>query len=240
LPKRAEIDTIFFVVMEFMSTRLSRISLSLLVGTGLVGATPFCCADLVLQKVSFTVAQSPNNLDVSTVALPADDQTAGGYQLASGTTTLIISLSKIESLDNVAFLNRGTKGEINVSISNTKLSANSPRWRQIAQQSLADQKVKAVVGPNEAKYVKLTFKVSEPGSISSLGVYAPPTLAANTSLSSALVESDGKTVQDGKDAKDLGESKDIPAEEAPAEGPPPGLPDPPPFTFVPQIVPTSP
>ncbi len=47
------------------------------------------------------------------------------------------------------------------------------------------------------------------------------------------------------DAKDMGDAKDIPSEgpqEAPppAEGPAPGLPPPPPFTFIPQVVPTSP
>jgi hypothetical protein len=48
---------------------------------------------------------------------------------------------------------------------------------------------------------------------------------------------------DAKDAKDLGEGKDakeMPEEGPPAEGPPPSLPDPPPFVFVPQIVPISP
>jgi hypothetical protein len=54
-----------------------------------------------------------------------------------------------------------------------------------------------------------------------------------------LVDSDGKTMVDAKDAKD---AKDMPAEgpESPAEGPGLGLPPPPPFTFVPEIVPTSP
>jgi hypothetical protein len=51
------------------------------------------------------------------------------------------------------------------------------------------------------------------------------------------------TETDGKDAKDLGAGKDakeMPEEGPPAEGPPPNLPDPPPFVFVPEIVPTSP
>jgi hypothetical protein len=229
--------------MEFMSTRFLHVSLFLVTVSCFVGIASFCSAsDLVLQKVPFTVTHSTSadNVNINAASLPGDER--AGFELAHGTTTLIVSLSKIESLDNVAFFNRETKGEVSVSISNVKLSADSPHWRQIGRQFLVDQKVKAVVGPNEAKYIKLTFKVTEPGHISSLGVYAPPTLAANASVSSALVESDGKTVQDSKDAKDLGDSKDIPSEgaEAPAEGPPPGLPDPPPFTFVPEIVPTSP
>lgn len=50
---------------------------------------------------------------------------------------------------------------------------------------------------------------------------------------------DGKTTFDGKTILD---NKEIPAEapEEPAEGPPPPLPQAPPFTFIPEIVPTSP
>jgi hypothetical protein len=51
------------------------------------------------------------------------------------------------------------------------------------------------------------------------------------------------TGYDGKEAKDLGEgkeAKEMPGEGPPAEGPPPSLPDPPPFVFVPEIIPTSP
>lgn len=59
--------------------------------------------------------------------------------------------------------------------------------------------------------------------------------------------SERKLVADAKDtadSKDMGDSKDVPdyapqEPQPPAEGPPPNLPNPPPFTFVPQIVPTS-
>jgi hypothetical protein len=57
--------------------------------------------------------------------------------------------------------------------------------------------------------------------------------------------SDRRTVSDSKDigdSKDMGDNKDIPEEgppQPPAEGPPPSLPNPPPFTFIPQLVPTS-
>jgi hypothetical protein len=58
--------------------------------------------------------------------------------------------------------------------------------------------------------------------------------------------SERKTVSDSKDiadSKDMGDTKDIPEEgpaQPPAEGPPPTLPNPPPFTFIPQLVPASP
>jgi hypothetical protein len=56
----------------------------------------------------------------------------------------------------------------------------------------------------------------------------------------------GKEIIDGKEAIDgkrILDNKDIPAEgppEAPAEGPPPALPLVPPFTFIPEVPPTSP
>ncbi len=57
----------------------------------------------------------------------------------------------------------------------------------------------------------------------------------NPTTSERKVAADAKDVPD---SKDVYESKDIP-EEAPAEGPPPRLPEPPPFTFIPQLVPVS-
>jgi hypothetical protein len=60
-------------------------------------------------------------------------------------------------------------------------------------------------------------------------------LAANIgggAVSTDEAQSDGKTMMDGKTMID---SKDMPG-----EGPPPTLPQPPPFTFVPVLVPNSP
>lgn len=64
-------------------------------------------------------------------------------------------------------------------------------------------------------------------------------LASNRDFSSARTTSDSKDVADSKDVSD---SKDIPedyAPQPPAEGPPPSLPNPPPFTFIPQLTPQS-
>jgi hypothetical protein len=65
-------------------------------------------------------------------------------------------------------------------------------------------------------------------------------LASNRDFSSGQTNVDSKDVADSKDVSD---NKDIPEEappQPPAEGPPPSLPNPPPFTFIPQLVPTSP
>jgi len=64
-------------------------------------------------------------------------------------------------------------------------------------------------------------------------------LASNRDFSSGQTNVDSKDVADSKDVSD---NKDIPEEappQPPAEGPPPSLPNPPPFTFIPQLVPTS-
>jgi hypothetical protein len=64
-------------------------------------------------------------------------------------------------------------------------------------------------------------------------------LASNRDFSSAQTTADSKDVADAKDVYD---SKDVPEEvppQPPAEGPPPSLPNPPPFTFIPQLTPQS-
>lgn len=373
---------------------------------------------------SLALSSKASDVNTAEAALLCDDPTVG-YALAEGKSSLLISLSKIENIDSVSLLNRGAQGKMTVSISDTKLSVNSGQWREVSHYEMEGDTLKVKIGPSEAKYVKLTFDISKPGRVSSLGVYSAPSvatftmprarkqgpedasdslalisfnltdvhaksralyvssgddvrnannmiddqaattysfgpndtnptaiidlgkiaslrristvyssrqgnvdffvaqtlpvsrradaksaatsktlhlddaafadmqmvgsvaggngraaidfpettgryivvrwtpvsqhddafsvaeiaafgkergglLAANTSFAAVEgIESDGKSVQDGKDAKDLGEGKDIPAE-APAEGPAPGLPDPPPFVFVPEIIPTSP
>jgi hypothetical protein len=84
-------------------------------------------------------------------------------------------------------------------------------------------------------------------SVAEVAVFGPASnttlLAANTSGNNASDISDDKTVRDAKDIKDF--SKEIPGEgpaeeRAPAEGPAPELPRPPPFVFIPRVVATSP
>src|SRR5207244_4605423 len=84
-------------------------------------------------------------------------------------------------------------------------------------------------------------------SVAEVAVFGPASsaklLAANTSGNNAADTSDDKSVRDSKDTKDF--SKEIPGEgtaeeQAPGEGPAPELPRPPPFVFIPKVVPTSP
>ena len=109
-------------------------------------------------------------------ALLCDDPTVG-YALPSGASTVLVTLPKIENVDNVAFLNDGTRGDVSIATSSAKLSADSPQWHNVTQQELSADSVKAKIGPSEAKYVKLTFNVTEPGRIAGFGVYSTPTVA---------------------------------------------------------------
>ena len=175
--------------------------------------------------------------NLAQVALIADHPTVG-YTLPEGTSEFVLSLSKIQNFDMITFANRDGVGTVWISTSNSKLASASSQWHQVAQQNLTPNVTRVKVGPTEAKYVKFTFKVTKSGRIADLGVFStaiPNLMVANTALAGG---SQGAT--DGKDAKDYGAGKEEPKEVAegpPGEGPPPNLPDPPPFVFVPEVSP---
>src|SRR6059058_2612468 len=148
-------------------------------------------ADLVLQKVPpLTVAQAPNypqnlaRFDLGAQIesdVPADASSsvpflsgdpASVYALRSGTTRLLISLAQIENINSIAFLNSEAKGTITIAMSSAKLSPESPQWHEARQEELSSGLISARIGPAEAKYVRLTFNVSNPGLIANLGVYS--------------------------------------------------------------------
>jgi len=166
--------------------------------------------------------------NLAQVALISDHPTFG-YTLPDGNSELVLSLSKIQNFDVISFVNQGTTGTVTVSTSNSKLAVGSSQWHQIAKQDLTAKVTKINVGPTEAKYVKFTFRVANSGKIAQLAVYSNAKLTiANTALAGGV---------DGKDAKDFGggkEAKEV-AEGPPEEGPPPNLPEPPPFVFVPLV-----
>lgn len=226
--------------MEIMSAYLSRFCLAgtLTCGLLLAGGSQLFGGEVVSGQQSPAHAQNVARLNlgarvddkIAEAALISDHSTVG-YSLTDGQTDLVLSLSKIENIDIVSFLNNGAIGTVMISTSNSKLAVGSPQWHQIAKQDLTTKVTKIKVGPTEAKYVKFSFNVAKSGRIADLAVYATASLTiANTALAGA---SEGAV--DGKDAKDFGggkEAKEV-AEGPPEEGPPPNLPDPPPFVFVP-------
>jgi hypothetical protein len=125
---------------------------------------------------SLQLSSNSEDKNVAEAALLCDDPTTG-YALSNGTTTLLISLSKIENIDSVSFLNNGARGQVTIAVSSAKLPASSGQWRKVAQQDLSGDVVKAEIGPSDAKYVKLTFNVSQSGRIASLGVYSTPAIS---------------------------------------------------------------
>ena len=134
------------------------------------------------QSMSLTGLQlSANSQDTNTAeaALLCDDPTVG-YALPSGRNTLLISFPTIENIETISFLNSGAKGALAIATSSAKLPADSPQWHELAQKDLDATVVKANIGPSEAKYVRLTFDVTEPGRIAALGVYSTPTVSSFT------------------------------------------------------------
>src|SRR5438270_7531003 len=224
--------------MEIMSAHLSRFSR--------IGA--ISCGILFVSGLQLFAQQSPvyvRNIARFNLGARVDDKIAEaalisdhptiGYSLSDGRTELVLSLSKIQNIDIVSFINNGATGSVTISTSNSRLAIASSQWHQIAKQDLTAKATKIKVGPTEAKYIKFSFNVAKSGRIADLAVYAAVNLTvANANLAGA---SEGSV--DGKDAKDFGggkEAKEV-AEGPPAEGPPPNIPDPPPFVFVPEISP---
>ena len=165
---------------------------------------------------------------IAEAALISDYPTVG-YSLNDGRTELVLSLSKIEDIDLVSFINNGAVGTVTISTSNSKLAVASSRWHQIARQDLTVKLTEIKLGPTEAKYIKFSFDVATSGRISNLAVYRPASLVV------AQAALDGKDTKDfHKDTKDFKEAKEV-AEGPPEEGPPPLLPEPPPFVFIPIV-----
>jgi len=230
--------------MEIMSVYFSRFSRigTFTCGFLLAGGLQLFGGEVISVEQSPAYAQNVARFNlgarvddkIAEAALISDHPTVG-YSLTDGRTDLVLSLSKIENIDIVSFLNNGATGTVTVATSNSKLAVGSPQWHQIAKQDLTAKVTKIRVGPTEAKYVKFSFNVAQSGRIADLAVYSTASLTvANTALAG-----NGEGAVDGKDAKDFAggkEAKEV-AEGPPEEGPPPNLPDPPPFVFVPEVSP---
>ncbi len=105
------------------------------------------------------LSSSSADQNAAEAALLCDDPTVG-YALPSGSTTLLVSLPKIENIGSVAFLTKGVQGTVSVATSSARLPEGSPQWRNALEQELSSGLVRANLGPSEAKYVRLTFHVT--------------------------------------------------------------------------------
>lgn len=112
-------------------------------------------------------------------ALLLDDDTLN-YPLPEGDTTFILTLSRTSTLDRFTFVNENAAavGEMTVAVSNYRLPAQSRKWNEVnggtpfTGKRLFDL---SLLG-TEARYVKLSFHVSEAGSIAALGLYGEQSL----------------------------------------------------------------
>ena len=130
------------------------------------------------QKGAANLVLSSNGEDrnTSAAALLCDDPTTG-YQLPTGKSSILVSLANIENIQSISLLNDGTKGNLSIAVSNADVPASSPEWRELNSQKMSDGPVVAKVGPGEAKYVRLTFNVTESGRIAAFGVFATPAVS---------------------------------------------------------------
>jgi hypothetical protein len=114
---------------------------------------------------------------VASNALLRDDDPLG-YALPPGSTTLVVSLPKIEVLNRFNFLNLTASGKVSVAISSSKLPADSPRWRSVQTLDFSGDNgvVTCDLGSVEAKYVRVSFAVSAEGRIDTFGLYGRRTL----------------------------------------------------------------
>ena len=108
----------------------------------------------------------------SAQALIGEDS-AQTYSLATGKTSMILSLSKIEVLNHFDFVNAGAEGKVTVSISSAKLPFDSADWRVVASAQEFDgrQLVPCDLGSVEARYVKIDFDTHTAGSISGFNLF---------------------------------------------------------------------
>ena len=194
-----------------------------------------------------------------------DDQPATAYQFAPGdaSPTTVIDLGQERSLTRLSAVYAAQPGTVEFyvlrsvpqtspndsdvqKIANLSQSADLPASIHISQESVNGlQPVGSVASTGEGRaavnfseitgrYIMLKWHPAslqrEPFSIAQVAAFGPT--GRTTSVGQ---------VYDGKDGKDIFADKNVAQEEAaPAVGPPPALPLVPPFTFIPEVPPTSP
>lgn len=205
---------------------------------------------------------SGNDLKRANDMIDNQPSTSFGFSVEDRSPTTVIDLGKICTLSQLSAIYSARAGVVDFYVMQTLPGAkdgNAPDSLRIDSNALASlRSVGAVVDDGTqgrgsikfpattGRYVMLkwtpaahadtAFTVAE---VTATGPSRENLLASNVNFSSNRTTLDSKDVPD---SKDVGDSKDIPEEAPPAppaEGPPPSLPNPPPFTFIPQLLPTS-
>jgi hypothetical protein len=123
---------------------------------GRVGFLVLGGALLLLLTQSKIAAQSRNLLTLSDQPLR--------YSLQPGETTLIVQVPNTAALDHFTFINEETvRGALKIAVANSLLSPTDPNWNAVSGDiSFRHKRLfnLSMVGV-EAKYVKLSFRVSK-------------------------------------------------------------------------------
>jgi hypothetical protein len=117
---------------------------------------------------------NPGTITPGAPALMMDDETIS-CALKEGETSFIIPLFRAALRDRFTFVNQNgdARGEFNISVSNSHLPVDSPKWTQVdgivpfAHKRLFNLSMLGV----EAKYMKLSFHVEKAGQMTGLGLY---------------------------------------------------------------------
>jgi len=216
----------------------------------------------VQSKAHALYVSSGNDLKVANNLIDNQASTSFGFSVEDRSPTAVIDLGKVCTLSQLSAIYSARAGVVDFYVMQSLPGAkdgDAPESLKIDSSALARLKsVGAVIDDGSqgrgsikfpattGRYVMLKwtpaahadspFTVAE---ITATGPSRENLLASNVNFSNNRTTLDSKDVPDSKDVAD---SKDIPEEvppAPPAEGPPPTLPNPPPFTFIPQLVPTS-
>ncbi len=216
----------------------------------------------VQSKAHALYVSSGNDLKVANNLIDNQASTSFGFSVEDRSPTAVIDLGKVCTLSQLSAIYSARAGVVDFYVMQSLPGAkdgDAPELLRIDSSALAKLKsVGAVIDDGSqgrgsikfpattGRYVMLKwtpaahadspFTVAE---ITATGPSRENLLASNVNFSNNRTTLDSKDVPDSKDVAD---SKDIPEEvppAPPAEGPPPTLPNPPPFTFIPQLVPTS-
>jgi len=197
-----------------------------------------------------------------------DDQSATSFGFASedNSPTAVIDLGKVCTVRHLSATYSARPGSIDFyvmkSLPGADRDESSNTWKLDAKTFAGLKPVASAVDDGtqgrasldvpatSGRYVMLRWipasRADMPFTLAEVTASGPDQsnlIASSRNFSSASSErtmaSDSKDVVD---SKDIADSKDIPEEgpsDPPAEGPPPSLPNPPPFTFIPQLIPVS-
>lgn len=114
-----------------------------------------------------------------------------GCALGSGTTTILLSLPRAETLRRFDFLNLTAAGRVSVAVSNVALPVESPRWRTVPTATgggiafgAPDEVVACELGHVEARHLKITFETQAAGRIDTFGLFGAGSNVAATAVTS--------------------------------------------------------